>query len=510
MPQIDVRHLRFRGRPEQASRAEFVIADALRTGIPDDGRLVLVRRLALGRIGLRGQTAALATGAAWRDVLGAARHGASSGAESANCVWFTDAAEARRVLLRELAHGRTPAAWFWPLAVPEWRGLSLGDHLRGRLDVALADGTGIGLAELLRDVVAAECVDGLAAAILARVPVPPATAVTARRVPTAPAESFARDHGRDLASAVSQLDGPEAQLVAALMSSLPPALLQVLVQAAAQSPRSPLIETLARGLLLRAHPALALAPARLAAVQAAVAGAVRTGRIEREASGRPGEAIPSFRREQRARPLLQPTTQRSNPTAPSRPLETASPQLPDGDTAEPTGPTLSPQQRRAAEPAELRSESAGLFLTIAPLIRLGWREWLAEHPDLLFEQPGPRLLHHLAARYRVAPADAARLALPDLDLEHEPSPALAEALECWRAGLDRWLRRRTRRKLADVILRRGWILAGPETTLVRFPLNGIDIALRRHALDGDPGWVDWLGRAYRMLYRDLPLTGGGG
>jgi hypothetical protein len=294
------------------------------------------------------------------------------------------------------------------------------------------------------------------------------------------------------------------------MSSLPPALLQVLVQAAAQSPRSPLIETLARGLLLRAHPALALAPARLAAVQAAVAGAVRTGRIEREASGRPGEAIPSFRREQRARPLLQPTTQRSNPTAPSRPLETASPQLPDGDTAEPTGPTLSPQQRRAAEPAELRSESAGLFLTIVPLIRLGWREWLAEHPDLLFEQPGPRLLHHLAARYRVASADAARLALPDLDLEHEPSPALAEALECWRAGLDRWLRRRTRRKLADVILRRGWILAGPEMTLVRFPLNGIDIALRRHALDGDPGWVDWLGRAYRMLYRDLPLTGGGG
>jgi hypothetical protein len=37
---------------------------------------------------------------------------------------------------------------------------------------------------------------------------------------------------------------------------------------------------------------------------------------------------------------------------------------------------------------------------------------------------------------------------------------------------------------------------------VRFRLDQADIALRRRALDVDPGWVDWLGLEVTYAYRD--------
>jgi hypothetical protein len=170
-----------------------------------------------------------------------------------------------------------------------------------------------------------------------------------------------------------------------------------------------------------------------------------------------------------------------------------------------------PVERAAPPPApecrELASSAAGVFLTIVPLLRLGWREWLARHPDLLLHQPGARQLHTIAGHYRVPSGDAVWDILPQVDRTIAPPESFTEALELWRRGLDGWLRRRARLKLADLVSRKGWLLPGPETTIVRFPLNDIDIRLRRLALDGDPGWVDWLGHSYRLVYRDRPLTG---
>jgi hypothetical protein len=159
-------------------------------------------------------------------------------------------------------------------------------------------------------------------------------------------------------------------------------------------------------------------------------------------------------------------------------------------------------------PGELRSAGAGLFLAIVPLIRLGWREWLAERPHLLLHQPGQRLLRRIAAHYRVPPSDPLWSHLPPVDPGADAPPEIDQALQLWRAGLDGWLRRKARLRLADLVLRRGWLLPGVETTLVRFPLETIEIRLRRLALDGDPGWVDWLGHSYRLVYRDRPLLGG--
>src|SRR5687768_12097505 len=72
--------------------------------------------------------------------------------------------------MRELACGRTPFAWFWVLAVPDWRRVPLGHWLDRRLDEAAADASGEALGALVGEVLAAECIEALAAVILARIP----------------------------------------------------------------------------------------------------------------------------------------------------------------------------------------------------------------------------------------------------------------------------------------------------------------------------------------------------
>ena len=59
------------------------------------------------------------------DARSRALHGASPGAERADAVWFHSSGEAWMLLLRALASGSVPAAWFWRLAVPGWNGAPL-------------------------------------------------------------------------------------------------------------------------------------------------------------------------------------------------------------------------------------------------------------------------------------------------------------------------------------------------------------------------------------------------
>src|SRR6478609_10022295 len=146
MARVEVRQLRYRGEPVKIGLVEHVVADALRTEVVDDGRLVLVRSFRLGRIGLGQRGASREVAGVWRTVRDNARHGGASGAESANCVWFADAAEARMLLMRELARGRTPFAWFWTLAVPDWGRAPLAQWLERRLDDAARDASGEALA----------------------------------------------------------------------------------------------------------------------------------------------------------------------------------------------------------------------------------------------------------------------------------------------------------------------------------------------------------------------------
>jgi hypothetical protein len=132
---------------------------------------------------------------------------------------------------------------------------------------------------------------------------------------------------------------------------------------------------------------------------------------------------------------------------------------------------------------------------------MGMPEWLARNPAAAEAGFGRALLRGIAVRMRT-PEDDPILAL----LEGERPQALDAALTAWRVGADRWLRRRVRRRLVDVVRRRGALLVVDNRAEVRFPLDAADIALRRLALDVDPGWTSWLGLAVRYHYRAEPLS----
>ena len=138
-----------------------------------------------------------------------------------------------------------------------------------------------------------------------------------------------------------------------------------------------------------------------------------------------------------------------------------------------------------------------LWLVIPSLIRMGFREWLAERPDLLCDDPGRTLLRLIARHHRVGADDPAFLPLAAEEEKEPPEWALL-----WRFGLDRWLRRNARVPLHGLVWRRGWLRLDEDRLSVRFPPAEADLRLRRRALDVDPGWTDWLGLVVRYAFAE--------
>ncbi len=106
--------------------AALRLEDALRTAsLPgtDTGRLVLVRRLEVGRIRPHSSPASLSAGieTQFGELFGRAVHAEHPSAERSLVVYFHDRLDAETCVALRLAAGRSTSAWFWPLAVPELR-----------------------------------------------------------------------------------------------------------------------------------------------------------------------------------------------------------------------------------------------------------------------------------------------------------------------------------------------------------------------------------------------------
>jgi hypothetical protein len=251
-------------------------------------------------------------------------------------------------------------------------------------------------------------------------------------------------------------------------------------------------------LLVRASPALALSPIllrQLAALHADLLAAPLSVPVTPDdqpvvAHEPRAEAGPNQNEPQLARAVVQADESPASASA------EAKREFRESDDA-PVAPATPEATGILPEPiAEVRSEAAGLWLVIPALIRMGLREWLAEQPELLAADPGRVLMRTIAARHRVAIDDAT---LRPLAFEDEAFDAPEWARQ-WRIGLDRWLHRQAGVKLARLVWRPGWLRLTEERLIIRFPPAAADIRLRRHALDVDPGWTDWLGLTVRYLY----------
>lgn len=115
---------------------------------------------------------------------------------------------------------------------------------------------------------------------------------------------------------------------------------------------------------------------------------------------------------------------------------------------------------------------------------------------MLGENPGSRLLHEISRHHRIHADDPTLAVLGSLADPHER----ADWARLWRHGLDRWLRRTVGRRLHDLVNRPGEISFGDLKLVVHYPPTHADLALRRRALDRDPGWTDWLGLSIRYNF----------
>jgi hypothetical protein len=452
-----VRHLRLRaGAEDAARRAARLLEDAMRTAsLPDArGRIVLFRRVALGRIDPRAPPQTLALALERRVARTQAEIVyADCDAPHAAAVWFRDALDAHVRLALRLASGASLAAWYWPLAVRAWRpGMPIGEALRviafslaalpeapsalPRWVAALAEA---GHAQLLVAALRSDDVTPLVEAAHLRMAVP-AAATVARR-PSGPvvldmrrADTTAPDARRPGA-----FTGVPPRSPAARSSDARHELVRALQQAAKivaglpSASREP----------APAHRATRAAQGGRALVDEPAseegrAAAARAGRAGERAID-PVEAVAARSREH---PRSRPTSRLAND-----PVQTAlGSRAPPDPASGPAGPAGDTAPRAVPGRFERRQSSAtlafdgastcagGLLFLVPALARLRYAQWLDAHPEWAPFDVVQRVLALSLLRLRVPGEDPAwSLGVPRATRRLAPRRFVAPAR--WREGL---------------------------------------------------------------------------
>jgi hypothetical protein len=468
-----VQRLRLRvGHEDAANRARIAIEDGLATAdFADHGRLVFIRRLRLPAFAedFNGPAAARAIEATFRAQLPSAVHATDAGAAEAPIVWFEDALEAFVEALALRAEGRPLTAWFWP-------------QVDAEIFATPAPEVAVVFAALLR---------------------PSDPAVEARVLPVL-AQRWRSFSPSAFARFIAALPEPATEHKPTLIyrpESAPPAGAQwteararIAAAAAVSAKKAAWVarwELVAAGLLPADATPLERAPLVAAAVESSVSvHAAHAPDIRAPES--PAPLAPATRSELRVRrnPRV--------PESPSRPqalrnylhqiaaLEPVSSMTAASDESE-LFQALPPWLAGARASAH-----AGFFLLVNAWHCAGWTQWLEEQPrDLV-----PSIAAAWLERW------SRRLALPEDDVQRQAwqpqnealPPEIAAELEVWMKRTRRWLRTGARIGPASLVVREGLACVTRTHIDVAFPLDAVDLRVRRCGLDANPGWVAWLGR----------------
>lgn len=500
MNAVTVKRLRLKARQEDSSRAAFFIEDALRTEIVAPDRLVLMRQLLVDRRAL--SSASHVRSSAVRDAFYSESangcHASSASAVTANCVWFSNAGEARRMLLTMLVKGVEVKGWFWYLAVPEWKGQSLTDWVGGHVRGILAGSKPAALVELVEDFAALGATQKLAR-IVANLDGSP----VGNMAPENSVSALPLANVEQIIPAPKRLEVVSIERQAAHLLSRFSGAARAVLQSVSQAGLSarPVLEKLCEQLLLAAAPSLSLDMPRLVRLAKEV-----TAQLAEPAVLRPNPAFPSTpdaRQENRYSRSANAEGGRGEEKKKHRPVKDIPTAPPVRQSGEEEAVRKKPVESAGIKPEDfwrrdalLESKAAGLWLVIPSMIRCGWREWLQDRPDVLAEDRGRMLLRLIARHHRVDQLDDALVPFGEPDeISLEP-----EWARLWRRGINGWLYRKTRFGLHNLIWRPGKIGISEERIDVHFPLADADLRLRLFALDVDPGWTDWLGFSVRYHF----------
>lgn len=484
---------------EAAPRLRFALEDALNgADFQDGGRLVLLRRLRLGRLpaGLPGHAMARALERAWREQAHQAVHAAQPACANAPAVWFHDAGEVRLLALRQLLQGHALTAWYWPLALPvvaqepaaaAMRTLAaqLARQAPRRLQALLGMAAVPALRRLLDALPAQPDPDFVLRS--PRIPRPRAEPGSQPRVapPLKPAPAPQ--------AATAMASGPAAraagwdmaiQLWQARLGDPPIATddwrLQWLAERAA-APAATAMQTA----VLPASPGADAAPVSESAMAGRTSNAPEPTAIALRIAS-PAQTPPTAASFETARPSapaavrrLQAPRARSPATRPSRAFV----------------PAGLPAWQSAAQP----SDWAGFLFLLNLLHALGFERWLATQP----QHSAAALLVLLAGRLRLALDD------PHRTLWAAEAAAATPALRAWAWQLRRSLRRAAGLGIARLARRSGALVISDTHVDVLLPLDAVDLRIRRLGLDADPGWMPWFGRIVSFHYLGDDAYGAG-
>lgn len=474
-----VRHLRLACIQEDHARhGRILLEDALRTAsFGDEGRLVLIRKLNVGRIPLRSSAThwSQALEQSYRRLQPVALSVDSPAADRAAAVYFANAYEPwLRVAVRAVA-GQPCPEWYWAPALPGWTSRqNSAETLRLAFRALSAQG-GLkltllllwrlrSLAPLLQslqlgdlDGVQRELIDGSS---------PPRAAKAGPE-----ADDHARVPPLRLAHALDPVE-------AAIAASWPPG-------------------DLRRRWLATAH-------------------------LTREANTGPATPFAPDVTPAAIDQLVQFWSDRGLTQTPAQVAEPpAQPAIDGSPRPAPESPNLA---RRNPEPAAVDrtlTRAGGLFFVVPLLARTGLLEFITTLP---VEQRAPypwhvlRLIlrHALGGTPACRPSKQVKTGAPSpsraqLEVEGNLASdplriALGDLPESPR-DLGRWLIRANRQalrltglNLRQIVLRAALVSWSPTHTDLFFRPGDADVRLRRAGLDVDPGWVPWLNRVIHYHY----------
>jgi hypothetical protein len=487
-----IRHARLRcARPEHAAHGRVLLEDALRTAsLPDQGRLVVFRRVDLGRLSPHSSAGAWSRRLELRLLQLASRavYFAEPAAARAEAVWFPDAWEAPIELAVRWQRGAVPAAWFWPVAVPGWSAglppVAAARLLFRTLEARGGDAATLALAARLaradRLIEYAECLS--ATELRAWTP----------RAAGGPAP----------ASPAARL--PEAEL-------------------------DPMLPVPWRVRLAGLKRTWSATPARFCWVLAGVLAAGRDAGHEPELLRCAAElwwrrAIPD---EPAALPARTPPPEAARAVAAPAARAAVSPPAPGTAATTPNAPPAGDRDSAAARASA--TAAGGLLFTLHLLHALGWPGSPDPADRAAAAQQAGNWWRHLAERLALPPGDAIRRWLETWCERVAPAAPVKESpFTARRAAarrLDRRLHAGSAPRLSDPAAltlavqrlcwrraRLGWrplVRRPAQMTWTNthvdlcFTHRQADVRVRRAGLDLDPGWVPWLGRVVRFHYVEV-------
>jgi hypothetical protein len=433
-----------------------LLADALRIATiagSSPGRVLIIRALTVGdiRADAGPATLALAVDRRVAQLEAAAVAWDDPDARNAPAVFFEDDCEPYVALALQLAREGRADAWFWPLAVREWRpALSRDDAFRAIVAGVLRTRAGPGgLLRLVDELAERDALDPVLGMLR----------------PEDGAELL-RAGGWTASEAATAGVAPHSRA-----AGVPRRWRDVLERWVARWSVTDARSIWLCAMALATSHAARLADVRLAS-DARVVAATLTART-------------TARQEEEVQPLRHPATAANAGVGDAEPH----PHAPIGLVRR-----RHPMSRGTATP------NAGLSFVIPMMARLGMATYLASRPHLTDEDFGRRVLGQLASRLSIPDDDPVLRALGDA--RADARVPIDAHLVAWVSAIRHWCRRDAKIPLATLVRRRGEITATRTHIDVAFALREADVRVRKGGLDLDPGWVPWLGRVVRFHYRD--------